>query len=185
MSAGESYNNFQNRVAIIDYTNWRGERATRTIHPIAGTLRFESNEWHPEPQWLFDATDVDTGKVRTFAMLGIHSWRLRRGVLDSQGASIADLEISLKVATDLSQRACLRVAELEAERLTRPAATWVPQDTGHELRWNDIAVGSVYPGAETWYAYCQDKSGQKWWLLGDFSTVDVAKAVVEEELRAK
>lgn len=61
----------------IDYTNWRGERRTRRIKPI----RFYYGEvsWHPGPQWLVDAIDLDRpdgdDRVRTFAMSGIHGWR--------------------------------------------------------------------------------------------------------------
>jgi predicted DNA-binding transcriptional regulator YafY len=61
------------QTAVIDYTNWRGERKTRTIMPIG--IHFGSNEWHPVPQWMIYATDVDTGDDRWFAMAGIHSWQ--------------------------------------------------------------------------------------------------------------
>lgn len=62
------------RAVIIDYTNWRGERAERRIRPLG--LRFESNEWHPEKQWLLIAVDLDRNEDRTFAMANIHSWRI-------------------------------------------------------------------------------------------------------------
>lgn len=38
------------RKLMIDYTNWRGERRLREIEPIS--MRFGSNEWHKEEQWL-------------------------------------------------------------------------------------------------------------------------------------
>lgn len=60
---------------IIDYTNHRGTRRERTIIPQPGTFRFESNEYHPVPQWLFDALDVEKGVRRTFALQDVHSWR--------------------------------------------------------------------------------------------------------------
>jgi predicted DNA-binding transcriptional regulator YafY len=56
----------------IDYTNWRGERSIRTVVPI--DIVFESNEFHPNPQWLLLAMDVDKNVVRKFAMADIHSW---------------------------------------------------------------------------------------------------------------
>jgi predicted DNA-binding transcriptional regulator YafY len=59
---------------LIDYTNWRGERAMRRIRPL-GTVTFENNEWHPETQWLLEAVDLETMSNRTFAMANIHSWR--------------------------------------------------------------------------------------------------------------
>ena len=61
------------KIVIIDYTNWRGERGERRIRPIA--VAFLANEWHPEPQWLLTAIDVDKDARRDFAMAGIHSWR--------------------------------------------------------------------------------------------------------------
>lgn len=56
----------------IRYRNWRGEVATRRIAPTG--VRWGSNEWHPEPQWLLDAIDVDKGEPRTFALAGVLAW---------------------------------------------------------------------------------------------------------------
>jgi hypothetical protein len=36
---------------------------------------FESNEWHPESQWLLEAFDLGCHEIRTFAMKNIHSWQ--------------------------------------------------------------------------------------------------------------
>ena len=58
----------------IDYTNWRGRRGVRQINPD-GTMLFGSNEWHPEPQWLLGALDMNDGKYKLFALAGIHSWK--------------------------------------------------------------------------------------------------------------
>ena len=66
------------RRVIVDYTNWRGERGERTILPIAGTMRLSSHQWHPEPQWLFDAFDIAKDEERVFALAGIHSWKAAR-----------------------------------------------------------------------------------------------------------
>jgi hypothetical protein len=63
---------------LIDYTNWRGERAVRRIRPT-GRVAFENNEWHPETQWLLEAVDLETMSTRTFAMANIHSWRNLNG----------------------------------------------------------------------------------------------------------
>jgi predicted DNA-binding transcriptional regulator YafY len=57
----------------VDYTNWKGERRMRRIRPNG--LHFGSVEWHPEPQWLLHALDLDSGKNRYFAMQNIHSWK--------------------------------------------------------------------------------------------------------------
>jgi len=48
------------------YTNYRGETALRTILPKS--IRFGSTEWHPEPQWLLLALDVEKNADREFAL---------------------------------------------------------------------------------------------------------------------
>jgi hypothetical protein len=75
MPSGEKFNkNFaKSREVIIDYTNYRGERAKRRIKPI-GSMVFIHNEWHPEQQWLMLALDVEKNEKRFFAMKNIHSW---------------------------------------------------------------------------------------------------------------
>lgn len=50
-------------VVTIRYTNYRGETADRRIVPRM--LRFAATEWHPEPQWLLDAFDIDKGSPRS------------------------------------------------------------------------------------------------------------------------
>jgi predicted DNA-binding transcriptional regulator YafY len=75
MPSGDPFNkNFaKSREVIIDYTNYRGERAKRRIKPI-GSMIFTHNEWHPDQQWLMLALDVERGEKRFFAMKSIHSW---------------------------------------------------------------------------------------------------------------
>ncbi|CAH1656784.1 hypothetical protein CHELA1G11_11170 [Hyphomicrobiales bacterium] len=53
----------------IFYTNYRGESGERRIIPIS--VRWGSTEWHPRPQWLLRAMDVDKGEEREFAMSDI------------------------------------------------------------------------------------------------------------------
>ena len=50
----------------LTYTNWRGETAERTIIPLRPW--FGATEWHPEPQWLLTAIDVEKGAERDFAL---------------------------------------------------------------------------------------------------------------------
>ena len=57
---------------VIDYTNYLGVRAKRTILPHK--LEFRTSEWHPEPQWILEALDCTKGQYRDFAMSMIHSW---------------------------------------------------------------------------------------------------------------
>jgi hypothetical protein len=48
------------------YTNWRGETAERTALPAF--IFWGATDWHPEPQWLMRALDVEKGQPRDFAL---------------------------------------------------------------------------------------------------------------------
>lgn len=50
---------------IVEYTNYRGETALRSIIPIR--LWWGTTEWHPEEQWILTAWDAEKGTVRDFA----------------------------------------------------------------------------------------------------------------------
>lgn len=50
----------------VVYINHRGETAVRKILPYR--VRWGSNEWHTEPQWLLDGMDVEKNTERTFAI---------------------------------------------------------------------------------------------------------------------
>jgi predicted DNA-binding transcriptional regulator YafY len=63
----------QTRAALIDYTNYQGERSWRYIIPRE--IKLGSNEWHKEEQWLLRAYDLEKGADREFAMAGIHEWK--------------------------------------------------------------------------------------------------------------
>lgn len=56
-------------VVWIDYTNWRGERAVRQILPRE--LVWGCNQYHPQPQWLLRALDMEKGEGREFALCSI------------------------------------------------------------------------------------------------------------------
>lgn len=56
-------------VVWIDYTNWRGERAVRQIRPQA--LVWGCTQYHPKPQWLLQALDMEKGEPRGFALCDI------------------------------------------------------------------------------------------------------------------
>lgn len=51
------------------YTNWRGETAPRRARLLG--LRRGSTEWHPRPQWLLRAVDLDKNAEREFAVADI------------------------------------------------------------------------------------------------------------------
>ncbi len=63
---------YPGQAVLIDYKNWRGERGWRRIRPIR--LTFASTEWHPTPQWLVVAEDLDKREERSFAMADIYCW---------------------------------------------------------------------------------------------------------------
>lgn len=54
------------KVQEVTYTNWKGNTSVRKIWPIK--IFFGSTEYHTEPQWLVEATDLDKRQVRTFAL---------------------------------------------------------------------------------------------------------------------
>lgn len=65
--------NYDNTKTVnILYRNWKGETAVRKIVPIE--LQFESNEWHPQKQWILYAYDLDKNDKRAFACLNILAW---------------------------------------------------------------------------------------------------------------
>jgi predicted DNA-binding transcriptional regulator YafY len=60
------------KIVTIRYTNYRGETGVRRVLPIE--IRFISTEWHPQPQWIMEAYDVEKGAQRSFALKDILEW---------------------------------------------------------------------------------------------------------------
>jgi len=65
----------ENKIVIINYTNWKGVTALRKIIPIE--IFFGATEWHKEEQWLLRAYDVDKNAERSFAIKDIKSWQAK------------------------------------------------------------------------------------------------------------
>ena len=63
---------FADKVVVVDYTNYRGDRAWRLLSPHNFT--FAKTQYHPRDQFLFAAFDLIKGEERTFAMEGVHAW---------------------------------------------------------------------------------------------------------------
>jgi predicted DNA-binding transcriptional regulator YafY len=59
-------------VVVVRYTNYRGETAIRRIIPRQ--IHFVATEWHPEPQWVLEAFDLDRNAERSFAIKDIVEW---------------------------------------------------------------------------------------------------------------
>lgn len=54
------------RTVKVLYKNWRGEVRERTIVPVV--ISWGSTQWHPEPQWLLTAKDLEDSEVKQFAL---------------------------------------------------------------------------------------------------------------------
>lgn len=57
------------RAIKVIYSNWRGEKATRTIVPLS--LYWGKSEWHPQEQWMIRVWDVDRNDYREYAFKDI------------------------------------------------------------------------------------------------------------------
>jgi hypothetical protein len=53
----------------IQYRNWRGELAPRTIRPYR--FWWGHTSFHPDPQWLLHGMDVERGVERDFCVSGM------------------------------------------------------------------------------------------------------------------
>jgi hypothetical protein len=71
------------------YVNWKGERRERAVAP--SRLFWGSTEWHPEPQWLVEALDVEKQTQRTFALTGF-TW-LGQAKLRAYFRSLSSAEV--------------------------------------------------------------------------------------------
>lgn len=68
---------YDGSAVTILYVNHRGERVYRRILPRS--IRFAATEWHPEPQWLLEALDLDRNVERSFALEWVLNWRKADG----------------------------------------------------------------------------------------------------------
>lgn len=66
------------RELIFWYRNYKGEEGYRRVRPLR--IRFGSSEWHPEPQWLMLAHDLENDKEREFAMRDMSAFVGNRAV---------------------------------------------------------------------------------------------------------
>jgi hypothetical protein len=78
------------KVLVIDYTNHRGERGRRRIVPTR--FFFGSNIYHPEPQYLLEAYDLDKASPRSFAVLQIHSFGRMCPTCKGNGAKTCEVD---------------------------------------------------------------------------------------------
>lgn len=57
----------------IDYTNYRGETATRKISPVS--LCFGESKYHSGRRLILNALDINKMQYREFLFDDIHAWR--------------------------------------------------------------------------------------------------------------
>jgi hypothetical protein len=86
------------------YTNWRGKTATRRVLPVS--LRYGATEWHPEPQWLLLARDLDKDEDREFAVKDIHFSTLPAPQVAAAPAPAGDVEEMAKRLEEGPQAGC-------------------------------------------------------------------------------
>lgn len=60
------------KIVRILYTNYADQVAWRDIVPFR--IDWTKNRWHPQPQWILHAYDVEKGTVRSFAVRDIVRW---------------------------------------------------------------------------------------------------------------
>lgn len=60
----------------FDYTNHRGETATRRVECNGSPAFWGATDWHPEPQWLLAMFCLDRKEWRAFAMKDMRNMRI-------------------------------------------------------------------------------------------------------------
>ena len=110
----------------IDYTNHRGERRIRTIEPL-GSMKFMANRWHEQPQWLFDAIDIESGFVKTFAIAGIHGSDDDARTTDLLKSNNELLERA-RAAEALNAELSKEIEQLKASKLSGKSPTMIITD---------------------------------------------------------
>lgn len=87
-SAGQASTPEVEPVTLI-YTNWKGETGPRRIIPRR--IWWGSTEWHPEPQWLITAFDMEKEAERDFALADFHGTEAR--ALAAEAAAYRDAAV--------------------------------------------------------------------------------------------
>lgn len=64
--------NKPNYAVRVFYRNHRGEESWRRIQPRR--IYFGANQYHPTPQWILEAIDLDKNQSRNMAMADIKEW---------------------------------------------------------------------------------------------------------------
>lgn len=107
----------------VIYTNRRGETAERSIAIHLAprgdcALRFGRTKWHPEPQYLLTALDIDKGELRDFALAGFKAFGAQAVEEAAGPAALAEAVNSLVS---------------HAHGASSAAGWWVDPETGADL----------------------------------------------------
>ena len=66
----------KNNPIEVEYTNYRGEKAVRTVIPLRHW--YGKTEYHNDhDQWLLDVWDVEKDAPRTYALKDISKWLVK------------------------------------------------------------------------------------------------------------
>jgi hypothetical protein len=71
-STGEEMELVNGVDVLLDSTNNWGDRSTQVVRPIG--IKFGSNEWDPDRQWLLVAWDFRRKATHTFPMKNVRRW---------------------------------------------------------------------------------------------------------------
>ena len=78
-----SYDKSAPKFLRFDYINYRGEKSKRTVIPF--NMKWMSGDhYHPEPQWLLLAFDIDKKELRNFAANRITNLELLPYLVDGE-----------------------------------------------------------------------------------------------------
>lgn len=110
------------QILEFGYTNYRGVYGLRHAMPIK--LEFGSDQYHPDPQWLMTAIDVDKSAYRRFAVNDMMMAKAirDRNRFDAQLALAAEFEgLPAAALPALKQCDFWKMRALQAEAQLRAA----------------------------------------------------------------
>lgn len=87
----------------FEYKNWEGKVSTRRVEPYR--LWLGSTQWHPNPQMLLKALDLDKNEERDFAINDISSESLKK-LLDAimESGPLNERELILMICLAVTTR---------------------------------------------------------------------------------
>ena len=131
------------RAVTFLYRNWRGETRQRTVLPV--TIWHGSTIWHPEPQWLLKAIDLETGEDRDFAMKDIREWQaVQQGEKPSESPDEKQSASAFRIVVEpggTTSRRCKPVYIL-------PVDCRAPYHLNERMQSDNVPLDGSYPTLE-------------------------------------